>query len=107
VADLTDEELARVEMYTTGGYVTGSCVGAIEIQRMTTELRRRRATDLSALERDALDWLRHHGEVVMAHRTGAAEGETDADGNELPGEWVPTRGAEALRVLDKLLGGGS
>lgn len=58
---------------------------------------------LMAADLDALRWLRAHGEIVMAYRVGAPEGETDPDGNELPGEWAPTRGAEAIAVLDKLL----
>lgn len=61
--------------------------------------------ELTTEEIDALRWLRdqQNGTLTMANRVGAAEGECDADGNELPGDWVPTPGGLALRTLDKVI----
>jgi len=63
-----------------------------------------RAAQLTDEECEALRWLRDDGNVTLANREGAAEGEYGSDGNELPDTWVPTKyGKLAVAVLDRLL----
>lgn len=100
---LTDYELGAVRML-----VPAECTALLScVDDMVREIRTSRASlpalELGEEERKALKWLldQQNG-LTLANRVGAAEGECDANGDELPGEWVPTLGGLALRTLDRL-----
>jgi hypothetical protein len=109
---LTDEQLNRLELVATRALIDKGDSLHVEYVRvmhpdvplaLIAEIRAHRAA-LTAEDREALAYLRSQQDgLTLAIRRGAAEGECDADGNELPGEWIPTKGGHALRVLDRLL----